>query len=177
MFDLLKEICEKEYLVEIYANPRDLNSYVIGYILCYNEDYIIIKNISSTGKYNGMSCLMIENLNRIDYETKYLNNICKLIERDGNNLYTDLKNMEFNVLDIFKYIMKNQRACSFELVGSDQTDVIGFIVDVKDDYIIVNQINEECESNGKSIIFIEVIERLWFDSEEDKIRERLYNSN
>lgn len=173
MNNLLKKICESNELISIYANPSDSEGYVLGYILKIDEENLLLKNISSFGKYNGISCIRLENIFKIEYNTKYVNAIKKMISKDDENKKID-ENFEFILIDLLKYIKKNKMVCSIELLNSDLIDATGFVNCIEKEYIIINSVTESGDLDGNIIITIDKIERVWCDSDNDRTIQWLY---
>lgn len=171
MYEFLKKINKSGKLVSIYADVNDSDSYISGYVLCFDQEHLLLKNISSLGKYNGIVCLEIDHIFKIEYDTILLSIIDeKVLDEEKKIEDFRFKNVLVEFLD---YIKRNEIVCSIELIDSLNVDAIGIVKQIEDSYVIINTINEIGVYEGTIVLLIDKIKRIWSDSDDDRFCKEL----
>lgn len=60
MNDVLSEIKQAKELCEIYTNEECTNKFSVGYVLAFDDDYVVIKMYDSNGHYDGIECFNMD---------------------------------------------------------------------------------------------------------------------
>ncbi len=164
-------------MVAIYANPINIGKFSVGYVLATNEMCFVMENISPLGKYDGLLCHLIDDINKIEYDSEYIKNINKLIAYHGEerNIFKNFK--DHPLFDLLEYAKTNNKICTIELCGSDLTDAAGFIESFEKDTVKIKLITEAGKYDGIAIIKLEQLARIWCDSEDYRMYEWLYKLN
>lgn len=168
-FNLLR-YCSNE-MYEIYANLENSNKFTVGYIIANDKNYIVCESIDPYGKKDGLVLFLCDNIIKVQKNTKYLNNIEKLYNKQGNKRDKIFFNTsESLLLQLLDYIDKNKKLCTIELCDSNINDVVGFLnkIDLNGATIELNNINDDGEKDGISIVNLNMISSITVDSLDDK---------
>lgn len=171
----LQNLCKKRDLCEIYSNVDDTSKFMVGYILSCNDNDIVLWLIDQYGHFDGICWLIMDEIYKIKTETKYLKACQKLIEYNNEQNVFDIN--ESSLKDMLKFAYDNKRICEIELSESDQVNDSGYIAEILSDKIIIKSVDEYGEFNGESIIDIDMISCLIFDSQDMCKLEILNKSN
>ncbi len=149
-------------LCEIYNDSEDIESFYVGYIVAVDEQSVIFESISKLGRQDGFYCIPIESIFALNYKTKYLNNMRKLVESNAFvRRSIDFKEKLFE--SILEYIKSERQLCCIE--GMNGTRLIGFISSLEDECVILNQVDADGEKDGICIIKQEDVFEVSFDTE------------
>lgn len=171
--------CLWKKLIGIYNDNTNPNLFSVGYILHIDANSYILYNISSYGKFDGYSCELIENIIKIEEDTKYLKNIQKLVTFYNLNITDEIfcdgsKPIIFNYID---FIKSSNIICSILSYNSDTYGIVGFIKNYTDESIEIMQVDSNSYEDGMVCINLDNIEKIICCSDEEKKLENLYKLN
>lgn len=167
--DYVSKYCKNKELCEIYSDISNNDKFMVGYIIAYDEQFLIITQIDQYGKYDGFACILMRDVIRIQVKTSYLARILKLIQYQNTNLKT--MSFENCILDnIIEFVKKNSRVCLIELCNSAVVDIIGYIKEYnpKENKAIVLLIDDDGKIDGESEIDCGYLSSLIYDSKDAK---------
>lgn len=174
MYKLLSEYLQTNTLLAIYTNKDNEETFAVGYINQLTEEEVIILHVGLHGEYDGYSACYIDDIFKIETNTKYLNKINIL--KDGNN--TEKLTIITTDNDCFTSLittaMKNRNIIAIGCSDLDMA-IIGFLKSNLDDTVIVSQINEYGEQDGEAIICKDSINKIVIDDVECREIEKLYS--
>ncbi len=125
MMDIIKKVVEEKLLCEIYSNCDDLNTFAVGYILEYDDDFILYKSVDKYGNDDGLYCRAIDTVVKIQYATKYLCALLYLIQDKRFELVDKFNgNLLYNILN---YALQNKFICNIELCDDDSSTEFGLV--------------------------------------------------
>lgn len=170
MNNKIKNILKTKELCEIYTNVANTDKFNVINIIALDQQYYIAESFDQYGKNDGFLCALVQNIIKLQTKTKYLNNINKLIIYNQQNSYNSLEfkdNLLFNFINMIK---DNHRICTIELCDSDLNDIIGYIINIDNNYKNIEMIiiNYNGEEDGDAIVDISMISYISFDSLDDK---------
>lgn len=167
MKEVLKRLKKERTLCEIYENIEDSDKFSVGYIIAVGEEMFVLENVSLNGLNDGLQCIPIDGIIKIETETLYLKKIKKLMNND-NFLCDSRKFNEKNLLlDFLKYIQSEKELCEIELLNEYSFTLSGYIISLCDDIIEMNLIDETYgQPDGKGITKISDISSVSVKSED-----------
>lgn len=169
---------KNKMLVGLYTNYRNPNLFSVGYIVYVDEKSYILYEISPYGKFNGYSCELIENIVKIEKNSKYLNNIEKLINYYNFKIDTiiidEKKPLIFEFLEIIK---SSNRICSILTYNSEIFDIVGFIKTFDEKVIEILQIDENANDDGLIMVDLDNVDKIVCCSDDEIKLENLYKIN
>jgi len=164
----------KEYLlsaknnnipVTIYSNSENTQVSSFGLVQGVSDDWVLLASFSLFGFYAGFIIIKHEDVFRCESKNKYSERLLKLYQlRKQKHPIVDLTSGNL-LRDLIQYAQKNQLVVTIELRDSGNPDLIGFIGDIKDDLITIDQIDFDGNADGDSVISFEDITRVDCDTE------------
>lgn len=154
----------KGKLVELFHN-YEFDKMAVGYIVNEDDEYIVLKNISPEGFEDGYSLINKSDINKINFDTNYLNEIEKLMfinskENILNSYLFQNQTIEFkneNILFNTINLLKEKNIICVIVCSDNKT--FGFIKEVIENEFLVIQYKEE-----KTLIKISDIDNIYIDS-------------
>ena len=156
-------------LCEFYLNPDDLSKFCVGYPLERDETHCLIACLDPYGRRDGFYCFRLENLIKVQTDTKYLLCLEKLLtyNRDDEFFKQQLQLGETKapLIDrVLDFIRRENKVPSFELSGSNIKDFYGTISEITDDSLQIRAISEQGCAEGFVYVGREKIAAIAFDS-------------
>ena len=177
MLKIINDLIESQKLCCIFSNSSETDKFALGYILSKDDDFILMENISPYGQYDGISCILIENIIKIEHETEYAKNMRKVFDYYGNKRLEKIKISSDVILTIFNYINETRKLCFIELCNSDNDDCCGFIKEFDDKTVQIISVKNDGLFDGESIINVGDISYISCDDQENRIVEVLNRIN
>lgn len=178
---MLKEILDAYHqnkLIGIYTNCEDLNSFSVGYILYMDKNAYIFYELSPYGKFDGYSYRLIEDIIKIEEDSKYLNNIQKLVDYYKENInYEVFNKSKSSILKFLDYIESSNKICSIQSCNSEIFDVVGFIKKYNKNSIEIQQVDSNAVEDGIIKIKLDDIEKIVCCGDDEVKLEILYALN
>lgn len=165
MISILKEGLKNHTLCEIYANTERTDKFFVGYVISIDEQNCVLSAIDPYGQYDGLACFCIDEIYRIQTKTQYLQAMEKLV--NFRNTTTKKEYFQENLLvNMLLDICRQKRICEVELCGSNVANVTGYVTEVNlpDNAAKLRLVDEFGNNDGETIIDIQTISSLTFDS-------------
>ena len=148
--DELKKLQQSREIACIYTS-RDTSKFAAGIIQCFDEKFVIIEHILPTGQYDGFVTRNIEDILKIEQNSKYSNKI-KTLSNLYNVKHEKLKIVNQDVLfSLFTYAMETRKIVTLELVDSEYDDAVGYVDDVSGDFVRMTGIDRYGEKDGEIV--------------------------
>jgi hypothetical protein len=94
MGSLISELLDKaqaeKRIVALRTNPSEPGSFVLGYIMGYNDETISLRAINSNGLVHGLRSIRTAEVFQVDYDDQYIRNV-ELKENNLDKIYGRLK--------------------------------------------------------------------------------------
>ncbi len=180
MLSDFKKFKEKQVLCEFYLDPDDLSKFCVGYIVDYDKENCLIACLDSYGNKDGFFCFKVEDLIKIQTDTQYLICLTKILSYNNDKEYfaqkIDFKGVNKPFINrVFDYIQKEKKVASFELVENGLKDFYGFISEISDDTLVIQQISCYGCLDGFVQVDAETITNITFNSQDEQKIEILYS--
>lgn len=154
----------KGKLIEVFYN-YEVDSMAVGYIINEDDNYIILKNISPLGFEDGYSLILKNEINKINYDTKYLKEVETLMfENSKENILNSYlfknKDIEFkneNILNNTLNLLKDKQIVCVLVCSNDK--IFGFIKEIIDNEYIIVEYKKE-----KTLLKISDIDNVYIDA-------------
>ena len=149
----------KNQMCAIYDDDDD--NFRVGEVVFYNDIDAIFKTYTTRGYEDGLYMTKIDSIYRVDYNNKYIEKIKKLFASIEQN--TCCYKFDFDGLDLSHELLEYSKQESYVItIKMSNEDVIsGEVYNIDDQYVYLNVINDDGESDGESIIKKDCIERIW----------------
>lgn len=162
MKEQLKKIQKNKKLCAIYTNVVTTTQFTVGFLLDMDEQYIILKLINPYGFYDGVVCIMYDDIYRVESETIYLNTLEKL--SNYYNIFNENPERFYTISDVVSKIREQNRICEIELCDSSNSDIVGYINSETKNRIELLEISDVGENNGIVQVNKRMISKISFDS-------------
>lgn len=173
MYKLLEDYMEKNTLVALYTNKDNYEAFAVGYINKIINDKVIILHIGVHGEFDGYSSCYVEDIYRVETNSKYIMKLSKLKGWD----IPDVPKVNYNE-DCFDSLIvsayKNNEIIAIRCCDSE-TDIRGYIINYSDLSMTILQINEYGEDDGQTTIYTNDISKVAIMDVECKEIDKLYH--
>lgn len=174
---MFKNILQKSQIsknkLSIYFSSSESNGFCFGTIEFCDEKQFIIGSYTPYGEDDGFILRKIDDVTKIETDSKYTEKMISLIEMLGTKHAT----LSVNDNDVVKYLIKkaksNYRIISIELLDSEEL-VVGYIQSISYPMCEIKQINEYGEEDGLLIFNIDDVSSIRIESKDELMLERLY---
>lgn len=174
--NILQQSLTNRSKLSIYFSSSESNSFCFGSVVFCNDEYFILSSYTPYGDDDGFMLRKIDQITRIEIDSKYNKKMISLIELAG----TEHTNFSVNEDDIVEYLLKNAKShhkvLSIEIFGSDDL-AIGCVYSLLYPLCEIKQINEYGEDDGNLIFNIDDISSIRFDSKDELMLEKLCSTN
>lgn len=154
---LLVQARDQHTLLQVFANPHNLDEYVVGFVRSIGPDTCTMEEIRYTGEEDGNNSFLIRDVIQIAEDTRLLRRIEILRERE--DAIEDPEPMMSEVSDCF--LTELERAQTLhEMVNCkiatmrDFRHVAGFVRNIRDGYVQIALITMEGDPDGLATIRI-----------------------
>lgn len=170
---MLKELLVNHNLCEVYTNDSDVDKFAVGYISAVDDTDCLLYNLDYYGKYDGLTCLLTDDIYEVKTETTYLKCIEKLSGFETTNFkFEQQKDSVFD--SILNEIYKNCRICAIELFDSGKENITGHLTSINEKASIeIECIDEYGNYDGKALIDARSINCITYDSLDTRRIEKL----
>lgn len=164
-------------IVSIHPCSDQTSTFYVGKLLYCNEDFYVLAQVSSNGKYDGIELRQTKNVILITSDGRYENKIETLAKVNNSKIaFVHLDSSDL-VKSLLQYAQNNHLVVSIELLNSDQFDVQGYVEYVGDGICKVRQISNFGEKDGESISCLNDITIISCDTEDEVALGQLYKDN
>jgi hypothetical protein len=166
----------KEYLlsvknnkvsISLYTDKEDTSKFSFGFVQGISDDWVLLASISPFGFYDGFIIKRYEDVYRCECNDKYGEKIRKLYQlRRQKHSIVDLSSNSL-IIDLVQHAQKNRLVVSVEIHYSECDDVQGFVADIQDGFLRIEQLDEYGNPDGVSTISFEDITCIVCDSDNE----------
>ena len=157
--------CQKQcQVVSIFTGSEDLGKFTAGFVRAVDNDYVLIAHITPFGAYDGYRVEELEAVRKVKYDGKYEHMLQRLYEIQKQS-HPDVAITGSLISDLLIYAKKHTLLISAELLDSDDDDVQGLVLGIKDDILTIRQVDRFGDEDGTCIVDIRDITVLVCDSD------------
>ncbi len=177
---ILQEAREKGTLLQIHANPHDLEQPVIGLVRSLGDETCIVQELDWEGLPDGLTTVSIRQIRQIMQNTRHL---CRIAWLQQQQLPTQvvLEEEEFaeDPLDCMISELETARDTG-QLVNcriaseSDFIQALGFVHDIVDEYVQLNLLTIWGEPDGVATVRLQDIVGIYRNDRQQSVAYRLY---
>lgn len=148
----------KNEIVCLYKDKNNTEKFFLGYIIAFNEAFLLFENIDEEGFVDGISVVRIEDIYLIETNNKYISNIMK---KNPKKIDYRFEKSNDILCDFLRYIIDEKKIVDIETNGSESVDLHGIVVDIIDDWIEL-EVYENNDMDGKSYCRLDTITMIGF---------------
>lgn len=164
--EVLEQAKTGEKIVCLYSNPYS-DKFAAGFVEAISENHVVLRHLTSHGRYDGWVLRELEDLCRIEYGGRYEETLLSLFRARGQNHPTFLPSTD-EATDLKSEILlcaqRNDLAVIID-TGSD-TDSWGFVKSVETTTVTIEKFNAEGHIDSESVIELEHVGRVTVDDED-----------
>ncbi len=170
-------------VVSIYTDRYDPHNCAVGFIHYVSNNHVLLRHISEYGLADGYLVRCLEDLFHVVRGTQYERKIEYLYEAQNQQHEEFIQQSRLEAdSDLFKITVqqafKRQKICLFNIkTKDDEYSIIGKVQEIRDELIVVDRFTQDGEINGESRFYIFDVDRLFVDSQDERIIETLSTMN
>lgn len=152
ILEKLREIKENKKAACFYINKNNTRSFLVGYVLEFNDKYFLIASISNEGLYDGFILMETSKIIKIEIDNKYIKKILTLIDYQK----TVYKALNFNkdnlVKELISFAQKQNYIVSIELVNGGYYNAEGYVNNIEKEGCEIRNMTQYGENDGIAFI-------------------------
>lgn len=166
-------------MIGLYNREVVTDDFCVGYVLDFDENFVIMQQVTEYGEKDGILIKQIETLNKIETRNDYLNG-CQTLLKNPHPLPAQTSaNVKISPSEVWQYHFLNENSIlgemmSFDLIG-DEFYNFGFLVDFDEENIIILLVGQGGESLGRNVYQLSDIASFGIDTLQCRKRRYLYN--
>ncbi len=179
---ILREAREKNTLVQIHANPHDLEQPVIGYVRSIGDETCIVQELDWEGLPDGLTTITIRQIRQIQQNTRHLCRIAWLQQHHPHpfdpmeieDLTEDPEDCLVSELELARDSgqLVNCRIAS----ENDFVQVLGFVRDIVDGYVQIHLLTIWGEPDGVATVRLQDIVSIYRNDRQQNAAYTLYEN-
>lgn len=134
---ILNQLKETNTLADFYTDVYNCSSF--GFVLDYNDEFVIIERFNDESNYDGLTIFFLENISRIRWEGNEIHSIAKVI--DVSKRLNGIPNIDLN--SIHSILESIQKHFDFLTIHTENLDTevcfIGEISDLDSETIVIHE--------------------------------------
>lgn len=174
--EILKSLANNGKLTLVYTNMASTEKFSAGIITGVFINDFIIEHFTSFGQYDGYIVKKIDDVFRLETESKYVKKLENLIQHYKNRHDPIEYKLSSGALNVINYAKKQNKVISITLFDNEDVDLSGYVEKFNDELIWINALDSYGEEDGKCIVRVDDITFLSCDTE-DEIALRILSSN
>jgi hypothetical protein len=173
---ILEQSKEAKQIVGFYTY-KDEDEFWAGYVLDYNDEFVLIQHLSKLGLKDGIVLMKVDNIKSVETDEDYLNAIWLLMDNPLVN--QTIKDAPIPVEENWQQAMLKANPTPDKVVSLNISDevIYGIIREFDDNYMSVRRVGSSGADEGILIYKMEDINSMHFDSLEARKRQKLYEWN
>lgn len=159
-------------IIEVYTNLDD-DEFGLGKVLNYDEEYLLIQELSVFGEHDGVVLYKMDSIFKIAYDTIYSRKILKLVKllKEKGEKYKFARDFPTSILEASR---RKKKVIDIQLCDSGRCDVSGIVDSIKDGICVIRQITSDAEEDGFCCLKVDEITSIRYDSLDNrKIEEKI----
>ena len=167
---IFEKLKNNKELVCLYCNKYNLENFMCGYILGYDNNFVLFNGVTPDGEDDGIILRKQDDIVMLEYCNLYTEELKKVVLSSGYKLQKELnKNI---MMDILSYAKERNLIVSIQLKNSAVIAIQGFVYSFSDVILIVHSVDTNGYDDGFSVCKLNDITLLSFDGIEEKILEK-----
>jgi len=166
-------------LIGIYNRDIGIDDFCVGYVIDFDDSFIVIQHITTFGQKDGIHVKEISTLEKIETESDYLKTCQILFENQKLLPEQTIENVKFSYSDSWQYHFLNDNSCigeliAFDLKGEDLFN-FGFLIVFDEENFIIHLVGQSGENQGSNVYHLIDIASFGLDTLQCRKRKYLYN--
>lgn len=160
--------------ISIYFDDEDAEKFSFGFVQDVSEEHILLACVSPFGFYDGYDIIGYQSIRRLEMNDSYGERVHKLYTIRGENHPPVPFASGSLILDLIQFSCDRRLVITVELDHSGYDDLQGMISAVRDDAVLVNQLDDDGCPDGETVVPLDRITRVTCDSDREMAIKLLY---
>lgn len=156
LYEKLTCLSEEGEIISLYSN-EDFEQFCVGYILKINRNYILMQHISPNGKYDGYIFKKTSDIYRVGYDESYTKKVKKLYDQECCKHEDIIIDSEDILVSFLKKASERRWIVALELNQSGLYDVQGFVLEVDEENIVIQEISDDGKYDGITCLDLQCV--------------------
>ncbi len=145
---ILEKYLGKADCLEIYARPEATDRFDVGCALAMDDQYVLLNAYDESGRDDGLSLRLLDNIVCVQADTLYLRKLC-LLEPPCPSKYDNWRGEQGDLLDaLLKYAYETERGVILELENSDDSKLCGCLMEAPNEIITLRLLDSYGDDDG-----------------------------
>jgi hypothetical protein len=162
--EILKSLVNGK-LTLIYTNTSSTEKFSAGIISGVFDEDFIMQHFTTMGQYDGYIVKKIDDVFRIETESKYVEKLEYLIQHFESRHDPIEDKFHNGALNVINYAKEQKKVISITMFDNEDVELSGYVEKFNDELIWVNVIDLYGEDDGKCIIKLDKITFISCDTE------------
>jgi hypothetical protein len=164
--DILMKAQEEGNLVAVYADPDDLEHFLVGSVRSIGDSDFTLDRVSPLGEPEGTIGRRFSQVFRISQDSRYLRQIALLIKKhrkefDKKPVKPTERRARRSFVDELKLAKKHREPVALQIGPyTDVEDVVGYVRKITDTYVQISELSVDGERDGVSTVKLEHVFKL-----------------
>ncbi len=164
--EVLERAKTEEKIVCLYSNPYS-DKFAAGFVEAISENHVVLRHLTTHGRYDGWVLRALEDLCRIEYGGRYEETLLSLFRARGHShpafLHATDESSDLTA-EMLLCAQRNDLAVIID-TGSDN-DSWGFVKSVETTTVTIEKFNVDGQIDSEAVIELEHIGRVTVDDED-----------
>lgn len=174
--DILISSADSNEPISLYTDIEDSEKFSFGFVLGVSDDYVLLGSINPYGFFDGYTLKSCQDIYRIEKNDNYGTRVYRLYQLHNQNHARFKLTTDF-IRDMLDYSLTEHFVVSLEINESGYDDIQGFVDKIVDDIVYINQVDDDGNSDGDTVISIEDISGITCNSEKEAAIRLLTENN
>ena len=153
-------------LIQCHIDHSDPETFVVGILLAHDDEWFLMKDVSSYGEGNGFALYKKRDLLSVEVKSDYIDKIAFLM-RFNNTMWPELQISDNNLLiQVIQLCFIGGTVVGIETYASGFRDINGIIEGIERNIVIIRQIDEYGRYDGVCWLDVNSITRFFFNDKE-----------
>jgi len=149
MYNELLKLKSNNKLCAIYKNSENPDNFIVGYVVAVDKDFYAFKAVDSNGNSDGLYCLQVCEVIKIETDSKYLKKMQKL-HQELPCFDVDFGNDVLKA--VINFVTDSHQLCYVGLF--DQHVSCGYVTAQQDDKLYMDLVDDEYgDDDGKCVVY------------------------
>ena len=174
MNDIIKQLCNKNELVELYTNRDDYDRFGVGYIIACTDNEYLVHTFDEKDLDNGYYVMHNDSIYIIHHHTIYLKNMLRFIKPKPDKY--DLPKGYWPELDLYHVVLNLcQQEMQIAVVRLENGfECFGWVKSFNNEVLEIDRVDGDGTPDGTTCLLMEDIKMVGFGGLEEKRRTKLF---
>ncbi len=166
-------------LIGLYRSGSQIDDFTVGYVLDYNDSFVIIQHVTKYGVEDGIHVNKLADLEKIEIDEDYIKSCQLFFDNPALLPMQTVRKAKFNFSESWQFDLLNDNSyqgelIAFQLRGEDLFS-FGFVIDFDELNILIHLVSESGSSQGTNAYHLVDIASFGVDTIQCRRRKSMYH--